>query len=232
MAGDTGIPAITGERIMPNKLLKNPAPPELADLIRNIKDDIFRSLNCVKIGSIQSFNQEKKTAKINLLFKRAINDKTISYPVLVDCPVFTLQGGGGSLQMPIAAGDTCLVLFADRNIDNWYSTGSEAAPGNQRCHDISDGIAIVGLNSLVSSLANYDDNVNLIIPATKKLVVSGGATAEILGSAALALLAEMQTFVNAYKIHTHLDPVSGSTGVPNNAGSVTAGTGTTKLKGS
>ena len=214
---------------MTNKLKKNPVPPELTDLIRNIKDDIFRSLNCIKIGSIETFDQTKKTATIKLLFKRAINDKTISYPVLVDCPVFTLQGGGGSLKMPIAAGDTCLVLFADRNIDNWYSTGSEAAPGNQRCHDISDGIAIVGLNSLVSNLANYDDNVNLTIPATKKFVVSGGAVAEILGNAALALLTELNAQITTYNSHTHLE-TGGTTNVPNQQGATA--TGTTKLKGS
>lgn len=214
---------------MTDKLKKNPAPPELTDLIRNIKDDIFRSLNCIKIGRIETFDQTKKTATIKLLFKRAINDKIISYPVLVDCPVFTLQGGGGSFQMPIAARDTCIVLFADRNIDNWYSTGSEAAPENQRCHDISDGIAIVGIDSLVSSLANYDDNVNLIIPATKKFVVSGGAVAEILGSAALALLSELNSFITTYNTHTHIE-TGGSTNVPTQTESTA--TGTTKLKGS
>ena len=229
MAGYPGIPAIAGERIMPDNLKKNPMNPDLTELLHNLKDDIFRSLNCIKIGRLKTFNQTTKTATIKLLFKRAINDKIISYPVLVDCPVFTLQGGGGSLKMPIAAGDTCLVLFADRNIDNWYSTGSEAAPGNQRCHDISDGIAIVGIDSLVSSLANYDDNVNLTIPATKKLVVSGGATAEILGSAALALLTELNTFIATYNLHTHVETGS-TTNVPTQQQA--SQTGTTKLKGS
>ena len=211
------------------KLKKNPTNPEFADLIHSIKDDIFKSLNCVKIGKINNFDKTKKTAQVQLLFKRIVNDKIISYPVLVDCPVFTLQGGGGSLKMPIQAGDPCLVLFADRNIDNWYSTGAEAAPANSRCHDISDGIILVGINSLADSLADYDDNVNLIIPASKKYVVSGGAAAEILGTAALALLSEISALISTYNSHTH-NETGGVTLAPNQQAA--SATGTTKLKGS
>ena len=211
---------------------KNPSAPELTDLIRSIKEDIFRSLNSVKIGKIFSFDQVKKTAQIQLLFKRSLTDKTVSYPVLVDCPVFTLQGGGGSLRMPIKKGDPCLVLFADRNIDNWYSAGAEAAPANSRCHDIADGIALVGLNSLADSMANYDDNVNLTIPATKKLVVDGGASAEILGTAALALISELNAFITSFNSHTHSGVTTGlgASGAP--VVTIASKTGTTKLKGS
>lgn len=131
--------------------------PGLTDAMTALKQDIFRSINCVKIGTVQLFDGTKKTASIKLLFKRVLPNGTIaSYPVLVDCPVFTLQGGGGAVQMPISAGDQCIVLFSDRNIDAWFKTGSESAPLNGRAHDLSDGIALVGLNSLTSSLANYE----------------------------------------------------------------------------
>jgi len=130
--------------------------PGLTDAFSNFKLDVFRSINCVKIGKIQSFDGTKKTATIRLLFKRVLPDGRIaSYPILVDCPIFTLQGGGGAIQMPIVAGDQCIVLFADRNIDAWFKTGSESAPLNSRSHDLSDGIAVVGINSLTSSLESY-----------------------------------------------------------------------------
>lgn len=130
--------------------------PGLTDTLTTLKQDIFRSMNCVKIGTIQSFDMAKKTATIKILFKRVLPNGTVaSYPVLVDCPVFTLQGGGGAIQMPIASGDQCIVLFSDRNIDAWFKTGSESAPLNGRTHDLSDGMALVGINSLTSSLENY-----------------------------------------------------------------------------
>ena len=128
--------------------------PNLPDLMQNLKRDIFRSMNCVKIGEIKSFDATKKTAKIQIQFKHVREDgQIVSVSPLVDCPVFTLQGGGSAIEMPITAGDQCIILFSDRNIDSWFQTGGEGAPLNSRCHDLSDGIALVGLNSLANPLS-------------------------------------------------------------------------------
>jgi hypothetical protein len=159
---------------MSAKQLKTLMTPELPDLMRALRNEIFANLNCVRPGEIQSFDATKKTAEIKMLFKRVIKDRVLSYPVLVDCPIFTLQGGGGAVYMPIAKGDQCLVLFADRNIDAWYSTGSEAAPNNSRCHDLSDGIAFVGINSLTSSLEAYPSNETRITYSGARLGIKSG----------------------------------------------------------
>ncbi len=131
--------------------------PGLTDTLVAFKEDVFKNMNCVKIGQIQSFDGTKKTARIQIVFRRVLpNDSIANYPVLVDCPVFTLQGGGGAIQMPIQSGDQCIVLFSDRNIDAWFKNGGMAAPLNARAHDIADGIALVGINALTSSLSNYE----------------------------------------------------------------------------
>lgn len=130
--------------------------PSLSDVLALQKIDIFGSLNCVKLGQITSFDGTKRTATIQILFKRQLPDGTaVSYPLLLDCPVFTLQGGGGFLQMPVAAGDQCIILFSDRNIDNWYQTGTQSVPPSTRMHDMSDAIALVGVDPLSSSLPVY-----------------------------------------------------------------------------
>lgn len=135
--------------------------PQLLDMLRNLKMEIFRTLNCVKIGSIQAFDSEKQTAQVAILFKRVLADGTLAnYPALLDCPVFTLQGGGGSFAFPVNIGDECIVLFSDRNLDNWFQNGTAAAPASARCHDLSDGIAVVGLNSLARSISAYEAGVS------------------------------------------------------------------------
>lgn len=126
--------------------------PDLSDVLMLHKRDIFATLNCVKIGKILSFDGTKKTASIQILFKRLLpSGAAASYQKLLDCPVFTLQGGGAYVQMPIAAGDNCIVLFSDRALDDWFQSGSEQVPSSARMHDLSDGIAIVGLNAMNSS---------------------------------------------------------------------------------
>ncbi len=216
--------------------------PELTDTLAALKLEIFRTINCVKIGQINSFDAEKKTVQARILFKRVLPDNTITdYPILVDCPVFTLQGGGGALQFPISAGDQCLILFSDRNIDAWFSTGSANAPFNARCHDIADGFALVGVNAINSPLQDYDDNVNLIIPDGKKFVLSGNAQMDAFGTKLLALkddvdniMSYLATLVTAFNAHVHTSAAPGNpTSIPTVPFVTTPPTmvGTTKLKG-
>jgi hypothetical protein len=148
--------------------------PGLPDLLNAVKNDIFASLNVCFPGEIQSFDGTKKTAVVRVMLKRILRDKIVSYPQLVDVPIFTLQGGGGAVYLPVQSGDPCLVLFADRCIDAWYTTGSEAAPTTQRCHDIADGIAFVGISSLVSPLADYPANEARMTYGGARLALKGG----------------------------------------------------------
>lgn len=187
----------------------------MSDMLSQLKYEVFSSLNCMMIGEIVSFDVSKKAAVVKLKIKHVDDDgKFKEIPLLLDCPVFTLQGGGGSIRFPVQAGDSCLVFFSDRSIDEWYITGQSAAPENPRLHDINDGIVFVGVNSLAdSSINDYDDNINIDIPAEKKLVVSGtSATVEILGTYALAKLSELQDTIDWLKTHIH-DGVTAGPGV-------------------
>jgi hypothetical protein len=58
--------------------------------------------------------------------------------------------------MPIQEGDECLVLFNDRDMDNWYSGSSSSGVATPRLHSFSDGIILVGLSSLNNSWLVYD----------------------------------------------------------------------------
>lgn len=121
--------------------------PKLADVLTTWKRALLVGLNCVKVGSIAAFYPTTFTADVTLLFGVVLKDGTTStYPQLLNCPVFTLQGGGASVQLPITIGDTCLVIFSDRNLDAWEQNGKLAPPLDGRAHDLSDAIALVGLN--------------------------------------------------------------------------------------
>lgn len=146
--------------------------PQLLDALRRLQSETMKVINCVKVGQINRFDGTKKTAEVQILFKRVLpGDQVVSYPVLVDVPVFTLQGGGVAVQMPVTAGDQCLVLFSDRNLDIWFKNGAEAAPLNDRTHDLSDGIALVGLNALNSTLPNYPTDEARILAGNAKVAV-------------------------------------------------------------
>lgn len=158
---------------------KSVVDPTLYSLIQELKADIFKNLNAVKIGSIQSFDTTTRMATVQIAFKRILNNGDIlSIPVLLDCPVFTLQGGGAAFQAPIEIGDECIVLFADANIDAWYANGGQSAPADGRQHDLSDGIVLVGLNPLARPLLTFleDDEAGLA-DADAKVAIKMGKVA-------------------------------------------------------
>ena len=150
--------------------------PSLADLLNAFKKDIFISLNCHAVAKIDTFDSENQTCKAQIVYKKTIykrkeqlknnpkegvsvvyEPKEENYPILVDCPVMILSGGSSGLTMPIKKGDECLILFNDRDIDNWFDSGNATGKlASPRKHSLSDGIAIVGIRSLAKSIQNYN----------------------------------------------------------------------------
>jgi hypothetical protein len=84
-----------------------------------------------------------------------LNGEIKEYPLLLDCPCIILAGGQGSVTFPIQAGDSCLVLFNDRDMDNWYSGGQTMPPRTDRLHDFSDAIALVGLRNKQNKITDF-----------------------------------------------------------------------------
>lgn len=131
--------------------------PDLASLLAAMQSNISYSLNCHQLGTVVSFNPEDQTAQVTLNVLRVVGDQTKAYPMLVDVPVFVPAGGSGCLTMPITPGDTCLVLFNDRDIDTWFTTGAVTAPNTSRSHSLADGLALVGFRSRRNPIADYSD---------------------------------------------------------------------------
>lgn len=140
---------------------KELTPPDLPAVLRSLLREAHTSINCVQIGTIQSFNAANQTATIKIAMKLvekldADGSKVLrDYPLLLECPVFILHGAGDAITFPIAAGDSCIILFNDRQIDQWLNFGEGLPPEVGRTHNISDGIALVGLKPYTASIAGY-----------------------------------------------------------------------------
>jgi len=140
-------------------------PPSLSEVLNQFKQNIFSSMNVCKPGIIYSYDAVKCTAVVQVCFKKSFYDgSTTSYPLVSDCPVFTIQGGGVHAAFPIQKGDECLIFFADSNIDLWFQSGGQAVPFDGRQHSLSDAFVLVGINSLankrITSLAATEGGIS------------------------------------------------------------------------
>lgn len=154
--------------------------PSLSDLLQLLKKDIALNTNCHHIATIQNFDPEKQTVTATINYKKTYLKRgengvytsvLVDYPQLLDVPVISLQGGQASLTMPIAAGDECLILFNDRDIDNWFQTGQIQANASSRLHSFSDAFALIGVNSQANVIPDYDpDRASLNFGTTRVAV--------------------------------------------------------------
>ena len=202
---------------MTEKMNQTIARPDLQDVLNLLKRDILLNLNSHHIGKIQSFDSTTQTAKATIVYKKVFskrnaltgiyNNELIDYPILLDCPVIFLGGGLASLTFPITAGDECLVLFNDRDIDNWYKGGSGTGPATARLHSMADGLIIVGVRSLATALTGFDtDSVTLrygtankVQVFTDKIVLSIGSilTLEINATGKFKVTGSLGEFVSS-----------------------------------
>lgn len=83
----------------------------------------------------------------------------IKIPMLLDCPLLVERAGDYAMTLPVASGDECLVIFADMNINQWFSNGgTENIQQKLRRHSLSDGFAILAPSSVPKSIPNYQTN--------------------------------------------------------------------------
>jgi hypothetical protein len=146
------------------KSLEQPIPPSLTDLLNATKRNLSTAINCVEVGIIKEFDIETQTATVQFALKRVTNifpdgTRTVEErPILLKVPILVLFGGNAFLSMPISPNDNCILLFNDREIDQWFANGGIQTPISYRVHSVSDAFAIVGIRNLQNSISDYLEN--------------------------------------------------------------------------
>ena len=190
-----------------------PSDPTMKDLLDLHEKQVLLNTFCHHIGTIQSFDSDKQVATATVNYKKtyfALNKSTgqydptlVDYPLMVDCPVICLGGGDGSLTFPIEQGDECLILFNDRDIDNWFKGSSTSGVATPRYHSSSDGIIIVGVRSLANVLEDYDEDRVVLQYGTTQVALGesqiklSNQSNGTLGQAMTELLTALTTFMSA-----------------------------------
>jgi len=126
---------------------------DLLYLLDLIKNEIKTEINCHAVGTIQTFDPLTMTCTVQLNYQKILRkrnatsaapntytDIIIPYPTLIRVPIIVTGGGGAYTTYPISGityntngsvnypGDTCLILFNDRDMDLWLENGTITSP--------------------------------------------------------------------------------------------------------
>ena len=128
-----------------------------------------------KVVSVTSLNSKQVIDAIPLV-NRVYEDNTVLEPAtLTDIPLVFPSAGGGVLSFPIAVGDTVLLVYSMRSIDEWSSSdGSAQTPRDSRHFSRSDAIAIPGLYTDSTHLQPNTTDVELKFNDLHLILEAGG----------------------------------------------------------
>jgi hypothetical protein len=121
--------------------------PVLPEVIRAGVEQWMETAHTSMPGTVVSYDAARGTAAVQPAFKRRIRatGALVDLPVLPAVPVLALGTAASWIRVPLAAGDTVLLLFAERSLERWMQMGGQVHPEDPRRMDLSDAVAIPGL---------------------------------------------------------------------------------------
>ncbi|MEI5869244.1 Gp138 family membrane-puncturing spike protein [Bacillus albus] len=137
---------------------------EANDFFRRFKEKMVGGLNTCAIGQIENYDPVKLKADVRILPGETL---------IKSVPVGIQQTAEFFIRMPYKRGDTVLVVFAQREIDNIMYEANN--PASQRMLAVDDAVVVCGINLFTNDLPAIDADKLLIGEK------SGGATIAIGG---------------------------------------------------
>lgn len=137
--------------------------PNWPQILEGMHQKTGYELNCMRIGIVQTWHPEELTVDVQIANKKTIQvnqdgTKTVSdfAPIrakVVYCNPFQTY--------PIKAGDECVLLFADREIESWFINGESNPESYPRMHEMTDAVALFGIRSLPKMITVLTDCLHL-----------------------------------------------------------------------
>ena len=121
--------------------------------IAALKEEIQTSMHCALPGVVDSFDADTQTVSVRPMLKQKKD-----LPMIRNVPVFFPGTRENAVTWQISAGDECLLVFADMDIDRWFETGEAEEPYSARRHDLADAFAFVGFRSGPGVLQDVSGN--------------------------------------------------------------------------
>lgn len=152
----------------------------LTDLLNMAMRNRLAELQTATPAIVRSYDYKTQKASVQPAINRRYKDGQIAeFPIIVNVPVIFPRSGGASLTFPVNVGDTVLLVFASRSIDDWAQRGGVVNQSDTRMHDLNDAIAIPGLIPFVKGSAAKNNTDVLLTYAGSSLTIKKDGQVDI-----------------------------------------------------
>ena len=180
----------------------NEAKDTIKEWIRKGGENIHVSM----IGKIDSYNPQTNRASITPVGSMTCPDwQEIPYPTIHNVPIQYPCGNGGKsgCTFPIKQGDTCIIIFADHQIENFLS-GEKS--DDMRNHSMNDAYAVPTLFSAsVPTLKSNPNDVCLFNNGSLVVINSSSMTINLADGTSVSI-GGGDLVVNGISVVHHVHP--------------------------
>jgi hypothetical protein len=212
---------------------------QLGDVLERARESWLEMLHTALPGRVESYDADAQTADVTPMVRRRVpteSGRRVSeaMPTVRAVPIVWPRTGDWYVHLPLAAGDTVLLVCLERDPSRWLGNGGELCdPIDVRSHHLAHAVAIPGLYPRAAALTDtpsdalvigHRDGATLRVQSDGTVVID--ATSILLGSAGAS---EGVPFGDALKSyldgHTHaagtlaagMTAVTGVTGPPSSS---------------
>jgi len=131
----------------------------LTELLKTTNREQMKDVATSIPGHVLAFDPVTQRAQIQIGVRR-IDVKGVEFtpPPLIEVPVYFSGSANHHIECEINAGDEGLILFSQRCIDGWKTTGGVANNPILRFHDISDAMFLPGFRSSHTAITDFANN--------------------------------------------------------------------------
>lgn len=211
-------------------------PRTLPEVLRKAIAGKLQDVHVALPGQVVRWDAEANLADVQVMVEHPVYDddgerEYEDIGVLIGVPVAWPRAGGHLLTLPMAAGDSGLLVFCSTPIGEWRETGQRSQPEDARRHSIGWPIFYPGAFPDVSPPAagdvaarqaglvlGKDGDVNQLritgSTATTNAYVDVGKGATDFVALASLVLARLEAIKTTFDAHTHVCAAAGSPSAP------------------
>lgn len=154
-----------------------------SELINIIVANRIADMHICMPAKIIKYDYKTRKADVQPGINQKYNDgEVVVLPIIHNVPVVHPAAGGASIIFPVKIGDSVLLMFSEKSLEEWLQDGKQATPDDPRQNDLTDAIALIGLFPF-SSPSPAENGADLLIDFSgSKIRLKPNGSLEIVSS--------------------------------------------------
>lgn len=126
--------------------------PSLIGVFKDTANRAIDNVNVAGMAKVIELHEKTGTVDVELVaIPRTESGMMKNFNDEPGAPIFNVPIIMSYCTKPLYQGDNVLLVVNDTDLDIWYSTDERSIPNSRRTHDLSDAVAIAGIDNLVNT---------------------------------------------------------------------------------